>query len=147
VQASGRKWREIAAMLPERTHDAVRNRYHRLLEHQADSGAAAAAGSDGAVPAAAPAPMRAPSEADAVEMGETDEAASCELWEKGSKLEALDVAGTWYEAKVVDERGEGAARELLVHYNGWKARYDEWVGAGSGRLRAAGGQLGPGKLG
>ena len=82
-------------MLPERTHDAVRNRYHRLLEHQADSGAAAAAGSDGAVPAAAPVPMRAPSEADAVEMGETDEAASCELWEKGSKLDALDVAGTW----------------------------------------------------
>ena len=61
-----------------------------------------------------------------------------------SKVDALDVAGTWYEAKVVDERGQGAARELLVHYNGWKARYDEWVGAGSGRLRAAGsGELGP----
>ena len=45
---------------------------------------------------------------------------------------------------MVDERGQGAARELLVHYNGWKARYDEWVRAGSGRLRAAGsGELGP----
>ena len=53
-------------------------------------------------------------------------------------MDALDVAGTWYEAKVVDERSEGTARELLVHYNGWKARYDEWVGVGSGRLRAAG---------
>ena len=62
----------------------------------------------------------------------------------GSKVDALDVAGTWYEAKLVDERGQGDARELLVHYNGWKARYDEWVGAGSGRVRAAGsGKLGP----
>ena len=62
----------------------------------------------------------------------------------GSKVDALDVAGTWYVAKVVDERGHGDARELLVHYNGWKARYDEWVGVGSGRVRAAGsGELGP----
>ena len=44
------------------------------------------------------------------------------------------MAGTWYEAKVVDERGEGAAREYLVHYNGWKARYDEWVGVGNEEL-------------
>ena len=66
------------------------------------------------------------------------------LFPVSSKVEALDEAGTWYEAKVVDERGQGAAREYLVHYNGWKARYDEWVGAGSGRLRAAGsGELGP----
>tara|TARA_B100000795_G_scaffold186083_1_gene141370 strand:- start:1337 stop:5305 length:3969 start_codon:yes stop_codon:yes gene_type:complete len=143
VQASGRRWREIAAVLPDRTGDAVRNRYSRI-QHGAASGAAAAAGSDGAVPAAARVPIQAPSEGDAVEMGETDEAASCELWGKGSKVDALDVAGTWYVAKVVDERGQGDARELLVHYNGWKARYDEWVGVGSGRVRAAGsGELGP----
>ena len=96
------------------------------------------------MPAAARVPIQAPSEGDAVEMGETDEVVSCELWEKGSKVDALDVAGTWYVAKVVDERGQGEAREYLVHYNGWKARYDEWVGAGSGRVRAAGsGELGP----
>ena len=143
VQASGRRWREIAAVLPDRTGDAVRNRYSRI-QHGAASGAAAAAGSDGAVPAAARVPIQAPSEGDAVEMGETDEAASCELWGKGSKVDALDVAGTWYVAKVVDERGQGDVRELLVHYNGWKARFDEWVGVGGGRVRAAGsGELGP----
>ena len=47
------------------------------------------------------------------------------LWGKGSKLEALDGPGTWYEASVMDQRGQGDARELLVHYKGWKARYDE----------------------
>ena len=57
-----------------------------------------------------------------------DGAASSELWVKGSKVEALDGPGTWYEASVVDERGHGEARELLVHYKGWKARYDEWLG-------------------
>ena len=61
------------------------------------------------------------------------------LWGgKGSKVEALDGPGTWYEASVLDERGHGDARELFVHYKGWKARYDEWLGVGSGRLRAAG---------
>ena len=59
-----------------------------------------------------------------------------EQWGKGSTLEALDGPGTWYEASVMDERGHGDARELLVHYKGWKARYDEWLGVGSGRLRA-----------
>ena len=65
-------------------------------------------------------------------------------WGKGSKLEALDGPGTWYEASVLDERGHGDARELLVHYKGWKARFNEWLGVGSGRVRAAGsGELGP----
>ena len=56
----------------------------------------------------------------------------------GSKLQALDWAGHWYDAAVVGERGEGAAHELLIHYKGWKSRFDEWVGARSGRVRAAG---------
>ena len=125
-------------------------------------------------------PIPAPSEGDAVAVDEADgaddgveEAASSELWVKGSKVEALDGPGTWYEASVVDERGHGEAREYLVHYKGWKARYDEWMGptltltltstptptptptptltrydewmgVDSGRLRAAGsGELGP----
>ena len=59
------------------------------------------------------------------------------LFPVSSKVEALDEAGTWYEAKVVDERGQGAAREYLVHYIRWKSRYDEWMD--SGRLRAVDG--------
>ena len=54
---------------------------------------------------------------------------------KGSKMDALDATGKWYAAKVVDERGEGDARELLVHYYGWKASFDEWVNANSYKLR------------
>ena len=80
-------------------------------------------------------PIPAPSEGDAVAVDEADgaddgveEAASSELWVKGSKVEALDGPDTWYEASVVDERGHGEAREYLVHYKGWKARYDEWMG-------------------
>ena len=80
---------------------------------------------------------------DTVDMGEVREVMPCALWRKGSKMDALDKAGTWYESKVVDERGQGDARELLVHYSGWKARYDEWVGVGSGRLRTTGVKLGP----
>ena len=128
----------------------------------AHAAAVAAPGSAAPAPAPAAAATVAPPEAmdlnsdedddeDGVEIeaGETGEAEvgevpPCELWENGSKVDALDVAGTWYVAKVVDERGQGEAREYLVHYNGWKARYDEWVGAGSGRVRAAGsGELGP----
>ena len=61
-----------------------------------------------------------------------------ELWGKGSKVEAFDEPGTWYEASVVDERGYGNARELLVHYRGYKAQYNEWLCASGDRLRAAG---------
>eukprot|EP00908_Phaeocystis_cordata_P025868 Transcript_8346.p1 GENE.Transcript_8346~~Transcript_8346.p1 ORF type:complete len:204 (+),score=36.25 Transcript_8346:46-612(+) len=60
-----------------------------------------------------------------------------------SDINALDKEGIWYEAKIVDERGGGDERELLVHYKGWKSRWDEWLGEGSGRVRAAGGKLGP----
>jgi len=55
----------------------------------------------------------------------------------GDRLEAQDPYGTWYDASVVGERGHGDARELLVHYKGWKNRYDDWLGVGSGGLRAA----------
>ena len=55
----------------------------------------------------------------------------------GSSVEAQDKSGNWYPAKVVDERGQGAAREYLVHYIRWKSRYDEWMD--SGRLRAVDG--------
>ena len=61
-------------------------------------------------------------------VGGVDGAATSVLWELGSKVDALDVAGTWYEAKVVGERGHGESRELLVHYKGWKARCAERLG-------------------
>ena len=60
----------------------------------------------------------------------------------GDELQALDPHGAWLGASVVGERGHGRERELLVHYSGWNKRHDEWLAVGSGRLRAAGGQLG-----
>ena len=98
----------------------------------------------GRMSGAAPAPACAAIEASAPNLVSKAQLPPEVAFPVGSKVDALDVAGTWYEAKLVDERGQGDARELLVHYNGWKARYDEWVGAGSGRVRAAGnGKLGP----
>jgi len=46
---------------------------------------------------------------------------------------------------VVGERGDGLSRELLVHYNGWNKKHDEWLGVCSGRLRAVGDTLVPSK--
>ena len=43
------------------------------------------------------------------------------------KLQSRDRYGDWYDAKVVGERGEGADREVNVHYSGWKKSQDEWV--------------------
>ena len=43
-----------------------------------------------------------------------DGAADRELWVKGTKLEALDGPGTWYEATVLDERGHGESLTLTL---------------------------------
>ena len=48
VEQLGPKWRKIAALLPNRSDDAVRNRWHRLSEAQRSAGAAAAAAAPGA---------------------------------------------------------------------------------------------------
>ena len=61
-------------------------------------------------------------------------AAKMVIW---SRVDAQDKSGNWYPAKVVGERVQGATREYLVHYHGWKARHDEWMD--SGRLRAVDG--------
>jgi hypothetical protein len=45
-----------------------------------------------------------------------------------------DAKGHWYDAKVVDERGEGQERELRIHWHGWNAKYDEWIQATSDRI-------------
>ena len=45
-----------------------------------------------------------------------------------------DAKGHWYDAKVVDERGQGEERELKFHWHGWHARFDEWVLASSDRI-------------
>jgi hypothetical protein len=57
--------------------------------------------------------------------------------EVGDQLVAEDSKGIWADAKVVGVRGgDGAQRELRVHFIGWNARYDEWIPTTDGRLRA-----------
>jgi hypothetical protein len=55
------------------------------------------------------------------------------------QLVDVESKGSWYPAKVVGSR----AGEAKVHYNGWKARYDEWLPAGSARLRVPGAAAAP----
>ncbi|XP_014479379.1 PREDICTED: uncharacterized protein LOC106746825 isoform X6 [Dinoponera quadriceps] len=51
----------------------------------------------------------------------------------GAKLEAKDFSEKWYCAKVVE--ADWDEREVLVHFDKWSSRYDEWIPMDSSRLR------------
>ena len=53
----------------------------------------------------------------------------------GQWVDALDTVGSWLEATVLayEERADGRAR-VYITYNGWPARWDEWIDADSPRL-------------
>ena len=51
----------------------------------------------------------------------------------GSMLEARDFADNWFLSKVVEVDNDG--REVLVHFQNWSSRYDEWISMDSARLR------------
>ncbi len=48
----------------------------------------------------------------------------------GLWLDVKDTAGQWLEAQVVNT----ATKKVLVHYNGWGARWDEWLDTNSLRI-------------
>ncbi|BFZ20919.1 hypothetical protein BsWGS_23958 [Bradybaena similaris] len=54
-------------------------------------------------------------------------------WRKGEKLEAMDFSHTWYPAKIVEI--DEVAKYVLIHFEGWNQRYDEWVSMDSEKLR------------
>ncbi|XP_069106906.1 PHD finger protein 20-like protein 1 isoform X2 [Argopecten irradians] len=55
------------------------------------------------------------------------------IWRKGEKVEAMDFMKKWYSAKIVDiDEDEGT---VLIHFEGWNQRYDEWVEMTSDKLR------------
>ncbi|XP_012214996.1 PHD finger protein 20-like protein 1 isoform X3 [Linepithema humile] len=51
----------------------------------------------------------------------------------GAKLEAKDFNDIWYSAKVVET--DWVDREVLIHFDKWSSRYDEWIPMDSSRLR------------
>ena len=45
------------------------------------------------------------------------------IYEKGEKVEALDLNGIWYSAEVL----EFTDQETFVKYKGWPAKWNRWV--------------------
>ena len=53
---------------------------------------------------------------------------------QGYRLEARDHLGDkWWDAKIVEVDHEGC--EVLVHFQGWNGRHDEWIKMDSPRLQ------------
>lgn len=51
----------------------------------------------------------------------------------GDKLEAKDFNEKWYSARVVET--DWVEREVLIHFDKWSSRFDEWIPMDSPRLR------------
>uniref|UniRef100_A0A7S2GNI3 Ubiquitin-like domain-containing protein n=1 Tax=Octactis speculum TaxID=3111310 RepID=A0A7S2GNI3_9STRA len=60
-----------------------------------------------------------------------DAAQKCAFF-TGQWLDAKDTVNQWLEATVMDVNAERA--EILIHYNGWPTRWDEWMPFKSGRI-------------
>ncbi|XP_064455760.1 PHD finger protein 20-like isoform X2 [Ornithodoros turicata] len=57
------------------------------------------------------------------------------IFSPGTRVEAQDFQEKWYPAKVVTVDEEDG--DVLIHFEGWSSRYDEWVSMDSPRLRYA----------
>jgi len=58
-------------------------------------------------------------------------------WEIGSKLQCYDeYLHKWQNAKIVGMQRDGASSSFKIHYEGWNAKWDEWVPLCSCRLRS-----------
>ncbi|ESO85351.1 hypothetical protein LOTGIDRAFT_130625, partial [Lottia gigantea] len=54
-------------------------------------------------------------------------------WKKGEKLEAMDYMNKWYLAKIKDI--DYKEQSVLIHFEGWNSRFDEWFTGDSERMR------------
>jgi hypothetical protein len=52
-------------------------------------------------------------------------------WQAEATIEALDMEGKWYKARVLHV----SEHAVMVHYNKWASKWDEWISKDSGRLR------------
>lgn len=57
------------------------------------------------------------------------------VYTPGTRVEARDFQDKWYPAKVVSVDEEDG--DVLIHFEGWSSRYDEWLPVDSPRLRLA----------
>ena len=58
-------------------------------------------------------------------------------WEEGFLCDALDRYGGWFAAKVIEtEDGDvaGEVGRVKVHFQGWGAKFEEWIKVPSERL-------------
>ena len=54
-------------------------------------------------------------------------------WKVGQKVEARDVVGDWYSAKIVALNDDKS--QVLVHFERWSSRYDQWFARDSPLIR------------
>ncbi|KAL4234832.1 hypothetical protein ACF0H5_006473 [Mactra antiquata] len=54
-------------------------------------------------------------------------------WRKGEKLEAMDYLDSWFPAKIRAINEEDM--QVLIHFDGWNQRFDEWIDMASERIR------------
>ena len=62
-------------------------------------------------------------------------------WQRGAIIEALDMEGRWYRAKVLHV----AEHAAMVKYLNWPDKWNEWIDRSSDRLRALSSAGGPGR--
>ncbi|XP_063406855.1 PHD finger protein 20-like protein 1 isoform X2 [Mytilus trossulus] len=55
------------------------------------------------------------------------------VWRKGEKIEAMDFIEKWYPAKIIEIDEDDIA--VLVHFEGWNQRYDQWMDMSSEKIR------------
>ena len=52
----------------------------------------------------------------------------------GYRLEAKDLSGNWFPAKVVDIKE--SKKKILIHFDRWNSKFDEWLSMSSDRIRS-----------
>ena len=55
-------------------------------------------------------------------------------FEIGQWIDVKDTIDQWLEGQIVNMRTHNGTHQVLVHYNGWSSRWDEWIDTNSKRL-------------
>ena len=61
-----------------------------------------------------------------------------QFWSQGDMLIANDTQNKWYHAVVLEKKKDPSSSDesqVLIHFNGWSARWDEWMPISSVRLQ------------